>query len=78
MKQEEIGALIKARRMKERVSLEDLAALTGVGINTLSRHHRGNLHGSPAGFTYLFQTGAGKLFTVQRRRPRQKLFHDGA
>ena len=41
VKQEEIGALIKARRMKERVSLEDLAALTGVGINTLSRLERG-------------------------------------
>ena len=41
VKQEEIGALIKARRMKERVSLEDLAALTGVGINTLSRLQRG-------------------------------------
>lgn len=41
VKQKEIGALIKARRMKERVSLEDLAALTGVGINTLSRLERG-------------------------------------
>ena len=41
VKQEEIGALIKARRMKERVSLENLAALTGVGINTLSRLERG-------------------------------------
>ena len=41
VKQEESGALIKARRMKERVSLEDLAALTGVGINTLSRLERG-------------------------------------
>lgn len=41
VKQEEIGALIKARRIKERVSLEDLAALTGVGINTLSRLERG-------------------------------------
>lgn len=41
VKQEEIGALIKARRIKEGVSLEDLAALTGVGINTLSRLERG-------------------------------------
>ena len=41
VKQEEIGALIKERRIKERVSLEDLAALTGVGINTLSRLERG-------------------------------------
>ncbi|MBR2126794.1 MAG: helix-turn-helix domain-containing protein [Akkermansia sp.] len=41
MKQEEIGAIIKARRIKEGVSLEDLAALTGVGINTLSRLERG-------------------------------------
>jgi transcriptional regulator with XRE-family HTH domain len=41
MKQEEIGAIIKERRLNERVSLEDLAALTGVGINTLSRLERG-------------------------------------
>lgn len=41
VKQEEIGAIIKARRIKEGVSLEDLAALTGVGINTLSRLERG-------------------------------------
>lgn len=41
VKQEEIGASIKARRIKEGVSLEDLAALTGVGINTLSRLERG-------------------------------------
>lgn len=41
VKQEEIGALIKARRIKEGVNLEDLAALTGVGINTLSRLERG-------------------------------------
>ena len=41
VKQEEIGAVIKARRIKEGVSLEDLAALTGVGINTLSRLERG-------------------------------------
>ena len=41
VKQEEIGAIIKAQRIKEGVSLEDLAALTGVGINTLSRLERG-------------------------------------
>ncbi len=41
VKQEEIGAIIKERRLNERVSLEDLAALTGVGINTLSRLERG-------------------------------------
>ena len=41
VKQKEIGAIIKARRIKEGVSLEDLAALTGVGINTLSRLERG-------------------------------------
>lgn len=41
VKQEEIGAIIKTRRIKEGVSLEDLAALTGVGINTLSRLERG-------------------------------------
>lgn len=41
VKQEEIGAIIKARRIKEGLSLEDLAALTGVGINTLSRLERG-------------------------------------
>ena len=41
VKQEEIGTIIKARRIKEGVSLEDLAALTGVGINTLSRLERG-------------------------------------
>ena len=37
----EIGASIRARRLKERVTLEDMAALTGVGINTLSRLERG-------------------------------------
>lgn len=37
----EMGANIRARRLKERVTLEDLAALTGVGINTLSRLERG-------------------------------------
>lgn len=37
----EIGAEIRARRIRERVSLEELAALTGVGINTLSRLERG-------------------------------------
>jgi transcriptional regulator with XRE-family HTH domain len=36
-----IGAEIRARRIRERVSLEELAALTGVGINTLSRLERG-------------------------------------
>lgn len=36
-----IGAEIRARRVKERVSLEELAALTGIGINTLSRLERG-------------------------------------
>lgn len=41
VKQEDIGAIIKERRLNERVSLEDLAALTGVGINTLSRLERG-------------------------------------
>ena len=41
VKQEEIGTIIKERRLNERVSLEDLAALTGVGINTLSRLERG-------------------------------------
>lgn len=37
----EIGAAIRARRLKERVTLEELAALTGIGINTLSRLERG-------------------------------------
>ena len=37
----EIGAVIRARRMKEKVTLEEMAALTGVGINTLSRLERG-------------------------------------
>ena len=36
-----IGAEIRARRIRERISLEELAALTGVGINTLSRLERG-------------------------------------
>lgn len=36
-----IGAEIRARRVKERISLEELAALTGIGINTLSRLERG-------------------------------------
>ena len=41
VKREDIGAVIKARRVQERVSLEELSALTGVGINTLSRLERG-------------------------------------
>lgn len=41
VKREDIGAVIKARRVQECVSLEELSALTGVGINTLSRLERG-------------------------------------
>ena len=41
VKSAEIGAVIRARRLKERVTLEDMAALTGIGINTLSRLERG-------------------------------------
>ena len=41
VKREDIGAVIKASRVQERVSLEELSALTGVGINTLSRLERG-------------------------------------
>ncbi|MBR5330759.1 MAG: helix-turn-helix domain-containing protein [Akkermansia sp.] len=41
VKMAKIGAEIRARRVKERVSLEELAALTGIGINTLSRLERG-------------------------------------
>ena len=37
----EIGAAIRARRIKEQVTLEEMAALTGIGINTLSRLERG-------------------------------------
>lgn len=37
----EIGAVIRARRLKEKVKLEEMAALTGIGINTLSRLERG-------------------------------------
>lgn len=37
----EIGATIRARRVKEQVTLEEMAALTGIGINTLSRLERG-------------------------------------
>ncbi len=37
----EIGAVIRARRAKERITLEEMAALTGIGINTLSRLERG-------------------------------------
>ena len=37
----EIGAVIRARRVKEKVTLEEMAALTGIGINTLSRLERG-------------------------------------
>ena len=37
----DIGAAIRARRLKERVTLEEMAALTGIGINTLSRLERG-------------------------------------
>lgn len=37
----EIGAAIRARRVKEQVTLEEMAALTGIGINTLSRLERG-------------------------------------
>lgn len=55
VKQEEIGALIKARRIKERVSLEDLAALTGVGINTLSRLERGGRQYAPQCSAYRHQ-----------------------
>lgn len=36
-----IGAVIRARRVKEKVTLEEMAALTGIGINTLSRLERG-------------------------------------
>lgn len=41
VKPEEIGAVIRARRVKEKVTLEEMAALTGIGINTLSRLERG-------------------------------------
>lgn len=41
VKSEEIGAVIRARRVKEKVTLEEMAALTGIGINTLSRLERG-------------------------------------
>lgn len=37
----EIGAVIRARRLKEKLKLEEMAALTGIGINTLSRLERG-------------------------------------
>ena len=37
----EMGAVIRARRVKEKVTLEEMAALTGIGINTLSRLERG-------------------------------------
>lgn len=41
VKSVEIGAVIRARRSKERITLEEMAALTGIGINTLSRLERG-------------------------------------
>ncbi|MBQ2869442.1 MAG: helix-turn-helix domain-containing protein [Akkermansia sp.] len=41
MNSSEIGAVIRARRVKEKVTLEEMAALTGIGINTLSRLERG-------------------------------------
>lgn len=41
VKSTDIGAAIRARRIKEEVTLEEMAALTGVGINTLSRLERG-------------------------------------
>lgn len=41
VKSEEIGAVIRARRVKEKIPLEEMAALTGIGINTLSRLERG-------------------------------------
>jgi transcriptional regulator with XRE-family HTH domain len=41
VKSVEIGAVIRARRAKERITLEEMAALTGIGINTLSRLERG-------------------------------------
>lgn len=41
VKSVEIGAVIRARRVKEKVTLEEMAALTGIGINTLSRLERG-------------------------------------
>ncbi len=41
VKPEEIGAVIRARRVREKVTLEEMAALTGIGINTLSRLERG-------------------------------------
>ena len=41
VKSSEIGAAIRARRVKEQVTLEEMAALTGIGINTLSRLERG-------------------------------------
>ena len=41
VKSSEIGAAIRARRIKEQVTLEEMAALTGIGINTLSRLERG-------------------------------------
>ena len=41
VKSEDIGAAIRARRVEQGVSLEVMAALTGIGINTLSRLERG-------------------------------------
>lgn len=41
VKATEIGAIIRNRRAKEHVTLEEMSAMTGIGINTLSRLERG-------------------------------------
>src|SRR6266545_1961337 len=38
-----LGAILKARRRAKRLSLRDLAAETGVSLNTLSRVERGHV-----------------------------------
>lgn len=41
VKAPDIGAVIRTRRVAEHLTLEQMSALTGLGINTLSRLERG-------------------------------------
>lgn len=41
VKAHDIGTIIRARRVDEQLTLEQMSALTGLGINTLSRLERG-------------------------------------
>lgn len=63
----EIGAAIRERRVREQVSLVEMAALTGVGINTLSRLERGVGNTQLAVLLKVLDTLGLEIFIAPRR-----------